>query len=379
MKKFRIGVAGIGFIGAAHVEVVRRLGNVEVVAVNDTAEAQKKADALFVPKGYEDFQEMIDRENLDAIHICTPNNTHYDIARYAMERGVHVLCEKPMTRTVDEARKLYKLSREKRVVSAINFMYRFYPMVCQMREMVKSGEVGDIYTVHGGYLQDWLFYDTDYSWRLEPEVSGSSRAFADIGSHWIDCVEYVTGLKVTELLAESKTFHEIRKKPTKPIDTYSGMALRPEDYEEKPIDTEDYVSVLFRFDNGARGSCNISQVIAGRKNQMTVALAGSKCSLEWDSEKSNDLWIGRRDAANSVLTKDPSILSRGAAAITGYPGGHVEGLPDSFKQLFAKFYAGIAAGRADDDVASFKDGLREMELCEKVLLSAAERRWVSLD
>jgi predicted dehydrogenase len=378
MKKFRVGVAGVGFIGAAHVEVVRRLGNVEVVALAEALNAQKKADALFVPKGYADYREMIDNEKLDAIHVCTPNNAHYDMVKYALKKGLHVLCEKPLTCTAAEAEELYRLSAEKGVIAAVNFFYRFFPMVYQMREMIRSGEVGNIYTVHGGYLQDWLFLDTDYSWRLEPEASGASRAFADIGSHWIDCVEHITGLKVVELLADFETFHKTRKKPTKQIDTYSGMALRPEDYEEVPIGTEDYASVLFHFENGAHGSCIISQMAAGRKNQMVVAVAGSKCSLQWDSEDSNDLWIGHRGSANSVLTKDPSILSPGAASITGYPGGHVEGMLDTFRHLFKKFYASIGSGRFDEDLASFKDGVREMELCEKVIQSAAERRWITL-
>ena len=379
MKKFRTGVAGVGFIGAAHIETLRRLGNVEVVAVSDAIDAQKKADVQLVPKGYKDFRNMIDGENLDAIHVCTPNNTHYEIAKYALENGLHVLCEKPLTCTVAEAEELYRLSQSKNTVTAINFMCRFYPMTYQMREMVKSGDVGKVYTVSGNYLQDWLFLNSDYSWRLEPEVSGESRAFADIGSHWLDSVEFITGLKAIEVLADFATFHKTRKKPTRPIDTYSGMALQPEDYEEVLISTEDYAAVLFRFDNGACGCCNISQVFAGRKNQMTVAVAGSKCSMLWDSEDSNDLWIGHRGGPNHLLTKDPSILSTKAASITGYPGGHVEGLPDAFKQLFKNFYQSIANGGAGEDLPTFKDGLREMYLCSKIIESARERRWITLD
>ncbi len=379
MKQFRTGIIGVGFIGAAHVEQLRRLGNVDVVAIADAVDAQKKADSLFVPKGYADYKEMIDKENLDCIHICTPNDTHYNIAMYAIEKGVNVVCEKPMTCTLEEADGLCKAAKAKGIVNAMNFNCRFYPMAYQMREMVKSGELGNVYTIHGGYLQDWLFLDTDYNWRLEPEASGASRAFGDIGSHWIDLVEFITGLKVVEVLADFAIFHKTRKKPLKPIDTYSGMALRPEDYKEMPIATEDYATVLFHFDNGAHGCCNISQVYAGRKNQMIVSIAGSKGSAHWDSENSNAVWLGRREAFNGEAVKDPSLLSKGTGEVTSYPGGHVEGFPDTFKQNFKKIYKAIAEhDTLINDFATFEAGRREMELCEKIVESAQKRAWVKI-
>ncbi len=378
-KRMRAGIAGVGFIGAVHAEQLRRLGNVEVAAIADTIGAKEKAEALFVPQGYASYKDMIDNENLDCIHICTPNNTHFDVAMYAMERGVNVICEKPMTATSEEAEKLLAFAQEKKLIHAMNFNCRFYPMAYQMREMLKSGELGGVYTIHGGYLQDWLFYDTDYSWRLEPEISGESRAFADIGSHWIDLVEFVTGLKVTEVLADFEIFHKTRKKPKKAIDTYSGMALRPEDYDEVPIKTEDYATVLFHFDNGAHACCNITQVFAGRKNQMIVAIAGSKGSVHWDSELSNEIWLGHRDTANGQLVKDPSILAPSTRKVISYPGGHVEGFPDTFKQNFKQIYAAIEAGAPQGDYADFGAGVREMQLCAKIIQSARERRWVSVD
>lgn len=378
--KLRAGIIGIGFIGAVHIEQLRRLGNVEVVAITDSVDAQKKADAMFVPKGYDDFKDMIDNENLDCVHVCTPNVTHFGIAMYALEHGVNVICEKPMTTTVEEAKKLAEFAKEKGLVNAMNFNCRFYPMAYQMREMVKNGELGDIYTIHGGYLQDWLFYNTDYSWRLESKVSGASRAFADIGSHWLDLVEYITGLEVVEVLADFETFHKTRKKPLKPIETYSGMALRPEDYEEVPIDTEDYATVLFHLSNGAHACCNITQVFAGRKNQMIVSVSGSKSSAHWDSELSNEVWLGHRDGANGQLVKDPSILADATKRVISYPGGHVEGFPDTFKQNFKQIYAAIENKDSKArDFATFESGLREMVLCDKVVQSARERRWVKID
>lgn len=380
MKKMRAGVIGVGFIGAAHIEALRRLGFVDVVALADAQDAEKKAAALYVPKGYADYREMIDKENLDAVHICTPNSMHYEMAMYAMEKGVHVICEKPMTVTAEEAKKLKEYALANHIVTGVNFSLRFNPMVVQMKEMVKAGEVGRIYTVHGSYLQDWLYFDTDYSWRLEPELSGESRAFSDIGSHWIDMVENIIGQKAVEVFADFETFHKTRKKPLKPIETYSGMALQPEDYQEVPIGTEDYCTVLFHFDGGATGSCNISQVYAGRKNQTIISIGGSRSALHWDSEQGNELWMGKRETYNQQIVKDPSILHEETRKTISYPGGHTEGFPDTFKQNFAKIYSAIEAEDTSiRDFATFEAGYREMLLCEKICESARTRQWVKVD
>jgi predicted dehydrogenase len=380
MKQFLTAVVGIGFIGAAHIEALRRLGNVTVTALCSRTGPDKKAEALRVPAFYADYREMLDRETPDCVHICTPNNSHFEIAKYALERGVHVVLEKPMTCSISEAEELLALAKKTGLVHGINFNCRFYPMVREMRELVRAGALGTVYHLGGSYLQDWLFLDTDYSWRLEKEWSGKSRVFADIGTHWMDLAQFVTGSRVTELLADFAIFHKTRKRPLKAIDTFSGMALKPEDYEEKTIDTEDYAHVAFHLENGAHGSCTVSQVFAGRKNQLTFSVGGSKSAFAWDSEHSNALWIGRRESANGELVKDPSILSSAAGNITSYPGGHVEGFPDTFKQTFKKIYEAIEAGAqpAKPDFADFNDGLAEMVLIESIVKSANERRWVSI-
>jgi len=379
MRRFRTGIVGVGFIGAVHIEQLRRLSYVDVAALVEIKDPQQKADALFVPKGYSDYREMIDRENLDCIHICTANNLHYEIADYALDKGVNVVCEKPLTFDSVEAEKLVRKAGEKGLVNAVNYNSRYYPLVYQMREMIRSGEVGDVYTIHGGYLQDWLYFDTDYNWRLDPEFSGASRAFSDIGTHWLDMAEFVTGLKVIELLADIAVFHKSRKKPLKPVETFTGMALRPEDYQLVPVGTEDYATVLFHFENGARGCCNISQVFAGRKNQLQLSIGGSKCALHWDSENSNSLWVGRRETMNGEFVKDTSVLRPAVSSVTSYPGGHVEGFPDTFKQNFIKIYQAIASGKqTEGEYATFGDGLKEMIFCEKVIESAKEKRWVKI-
>ena len=379
MKKLRVGVIGIGFIGAAHVEALRRLGYVDVVAVANHNNGAQKAKELFVEQGYDDYREMIDKESLDAVHICTPNNTHYEMAMYAMEHGVNVMLEKPFTMTIEEAEKLCSYAKEHQIVTGVNHSLRMNPQVQQMKAMVQSGEVGDIYAVTGCYLQDWLYQDSDWSWRLEPELSGKTRAFSDIGTHWIDMVENITGQRAVEVLAEFEIVHKNRKKPKKQVATFSGMALRPEDYEDVPIKTEDWCSILFRFENGAIGSVNVSQVTAGRKNQQVISISGSKCALHWDSEDSQELWIGRRETFNQKAPKDPSILSKAAQSVIGYPGGHVEGFPDTFKMQFEKYYQSVLnKDTSKKDFANFEDGLREMILNERVYESAQKRAWVKI-
>lgn len=379
MEKLRVGVIGIGFIGAAHVEALRRLGYVDVVAVAGRRGGAEKAAALYVDHGYDDYREMIDKEKLDAVHICTPNNTHYEMAMYAMERGLSVMLEKPFTMTVEEARSLCAYAKEHGIVTGVNHAMRMNPQVQQMKAMVRSGEVGDIYAVTGSYLQDWLLLESDWSWRLDPKLSGKTRAFSDIGTHWIDMVEDILGQRATELLAEFGIMHKTRKKPKKEVATFSGMALRPEDYENVPVETEDWCSILFRFENGAIGSVNVSQVTAGRKNQQIISISGSKCALHWDSEDSQELWIGRRETFNQKVAKDPSILSEAAQKVTGYPGGHVEGFPDTFKVQFDKFYQAVREkDPSKREFANFEDGLREMILNDKVYESAHKRAWVKI-
>lgn len=379
MKQFRACVIGMGYIGAAHIEALRRLGNVTVTALATTTNPVEKAALHTVPRGYGDYREMIDLERPDVVHICTPNDTHCEMALYAMERGVAVMLEKPMTRTLSEARQLAGYASAHQIPNAVNFNCRWYPQVLQAKSMVQSGELGEIFAVQGSYLQDWMLLDTDYNWRAEPALSGESRVFADIGSHWIDLAETVTGLRVTEVMADFATFHPVRKKPLKPIATFSGVTLRPEDYEEIPVSTEDYCTVLYHFSNGAHGVCTVTQMMAGRKNQILLSIGGSMRSVSWNSDDSNELWIGSRDNFNQKAAKDPALLSPLARTAIGYPGGHVEGYPDTFKQNFKAFYASLETGDASNGTfATILDGLREMEIGQAVLTSARERRWVEV-
>ena len=376
MKEYKAAVIGAGFIGAVHVEMLRRLGNVSVVALCDAIDADKKAAAMHIGNAYSDYKMMIDEQKPDAIHICTPNHTHYDIARYAIEKGVNFICEKPFTTTVEQAKELVSLAKEKGVTGAVNFHNRLYPMPNEMQKMIAKEEVGDLFSVHGEYVQDWLMYDTDYSWRLEKGQVGKTRAIADIGSHWMDLAEFVTGEKIKRVNAAFRTVYPVRKKPMGKVETF--QTVTDVSYEEIPIDTEDEAVVMFELENGAIGTAIVSMVFAGKKNTTTLSVAGSKKSLQWSSESLNDLWIGHRDKPNEIMTKDASLMHKEAALLASYPSGHIEGFPDAFKNVFRQFYDSFDM-EGNYEFARLEDGLREMILSDCIFESAMSKAWVEVE
>jgi predicted dehydrogenase len=304
------------------------------------------------------------------------------MAAQALRAGKHVVCEKPLAMTAAETAELVRIADEHpHLISAVNYNIRFYPLVLQAREMVQSGELGEIYHIRGAYVQDWLLYDTDWNWRLLTEAGGDVRAIGDIGTHWMDLIAFVTGLKVESLLADLSTFVKTRRKPKQSVATFGGkLSDGPVEYEPYEIKTEDWGAVLFHYDNGARGSMAVSQVNAGRKNQLSFEIAGSKASLAWDGENPNELWVGRRDRGNEIIIKDPSLLTGRAQRHASYPGGHAEGFPDTFKQLYRAVYDYLAAGdfNALKPYPTFADGHHEVVLCEKILASHRERRWLDV-
>ena len=378
MSKVRVAVIGTGFVGRVHVENIRRQTDAEIVAIADQNDelAASFGGALGISRATGDYRELLADASIDAVHICTPNHTHFPIARDAISAGKHVICEKPLAMTSQEAASLVDLAREKGVVNATSYNLRFYPNAAQMRRMVATGEVGEVLAIQGTYSQDWLFYDTDYNWRLEPEVGGVSRAMADIGSHWCDLAEHVTGRRIQAVCAELATFHPVRKKPKRAIETYAGKMLKPEDYEDRPISTEDFGAILLRFDGRMRGALTINQVAAGRKNRLLMEVYGTKRGLAWDGERPNELWIGRRDGNNELLVKDPSLLDAEARTFADLPGGHAEGYADTFKQFFRRFYAACRDRSRASEIPGFDAGLRQLRLVEAVLRSSAEGGWV---
>lgn len=380
-QTIKAAVVGTGFIGPAHLEALRRIPNIEVTGLVEVSQevADTKAKELGIPNAYT-FENMLKDDSIQVVHICTPNFLHFPQAKACLLAGKNVVCEKPLSMTVEEATELTAIAKETGLVNAVHFNLRYYPMVRQMKVMREKGELGEIYSVMGSYLQDWLIHRTDYSWRLDPKQSGGSRAVADIGSHLLDMTEYVTGLKITAVMADFSTVHPTRLKPLKAVESFSGKALDPSDYEEYEVDSEDFATILLRFDNGRTGSITVSQVNAGRKNRLNIELSGSKSNFEFNTEKPNELWIGKRDVPNSILMKDPSLLDEGARSLASFPGGHQEGFPDTSKQLFKEVYAAVRDGKQPDSPTfpTFADGLRELIIGDAIVESNKNEAWVKI-
>jgi predicted dehydrogenase len=385
MHPVNVAVIGTGFMGAAHVDALRRVPGVRVAAIasTDRRRAREIADQFDVPLALDDWRALLDRPDIHAVHNCTPNNLHYEVNRSLIDAGKHVLSEKPLTMTAVESADLVRRARAKGVVTAINFNYRGYPLVQHAHAMLRRGDLGTLFLVHGHYLQDWLLHDTDYNWRLESSISGASRAVADIGSHWCDLVQFVTGRKITRVFAHLFRVHETRKKPRQAVETYKGKELgAPHEYEEVPIDTEDGAFVLAELEGGLRGSLTVSQVSAGRKNRQWIEVDGSRGAIAWNQEDPNELWLGHRDKPNEVLIKDPALLDESARRYAHYPGGHPEGYPDGPRNLFGNLYRYIREGRRPGhdaaDFPTFEDGHAEVVIVEAVLRSHERRSWVDV-
>ena len=380
MKKLKTAVFGTGFMGRVHTEGIRRLGNVEVAAIaaSSAEKARKFADELGVEGATGDYRTLLADPSIDAVHICTPNALHFPMAKASMEAGKHVLCEKPLAVSVSEGQQLVDLAAAAKVANCTFHNLRYYPLVQQIRRMRETGELGEIYAVQGTYSQDWLYYDTDWNWRIDQDANGKSRAMADIGSHWCDMIEHVTGLRITALCSDLQTFHKTRKKPKGSVETFTGKLAKPDDYTEVPIDSEDFAATLLRLGDRTRGAFTVSQVSAGRKNRLLIEVYGSKCSATWDQEKPDELWIGHRNEPNQSIVKDPSLLEEKARAYADLPGGHSEGYDDTFKQLFRRFYKTVADRSAPVEYPQFADGLRQLRILEAELKSSAAHAWIEV-
>jgi predicted dehydrogenase len=367
-----MGLVGPGFVGVHHIDAVRRLGFVDVVAIADVEEgvAREKADALGVAKAYGSFEALAADPAIDVIHNTTPNHLHGPVIRAAISQRKHIISEKPLASSATEARALWTAAADAGVVHAVTFNYRGNSLVQHARAMVADDEIGAVHFVHGGYLQDWLLKPTDFSWRLEPELAGGSSAFADIGSHWCDLAQHVTGSPIVEVCADLATVVPLRYRPAvSPLasgDTASDARV------PFRVTSEDLATILVRFENGARGCATIGQVCAGHKNDLWIELNAATASIRWHQERQNELWVGRRDTANEVLAKDPSLMAQAARPYAHLPGGHQEGWADAFANVIRDIYSFIADGRRPGSCrapafATFEDGYRVACLVDAVL------------
>lgn len=379
MSRLKTAVIGTGFMGRVHLEALRRVEHVDVIAVagRQMDSAKKLADLYDVPAAVTDYKELLKDPALDAVHICTPNASHYPIAKASLLAGKNVLCEKPVAVSTQEAEELTALAAETGLRNCVCHNLRFYPMVQQMRRMREAGQLGDVLVAQGTYSQDWMMFDTDWNWRVDEKASGPSRVMADIGSHWFDMVEHITGLQVQSLCADLQIFFPTRKQPKRSVESFTGKMPSEEDVDITPVTTEDFGAVIFRLGQSARGAMTASQVSAGRKNGLSVEIYGTKASVAWNQERPDELWIGNRNTPNQIIIKDPSLLLPSAGKYADLPGGHSEGYDDTFKQVFRRFYASIADPSLPADYPQMKDGLRQMRLLDAELASSKNRSWVN--
>jgi predicted dehydrogenase len=373
-------VIGSGFIGTVHIEALRRLG----VPIHGLLEVSPEHGArriaeLGLPHAYGSMEDLLADERVEVVHVTSPNALHFPQVRQILAAGKHVVCEKPLATTSAESAELVRLAAAAGVVNAVNFNIRFYALNRHAAQMVRDGDLGEVRLVTGHYHQDWLLLDTDWNWRLDPAEGGSLRAVGDIGSHWLDLVATITGRRVVEVMADLATFVKVRHQPAGPVETFSTE--RAANTIPREMVTDDAATILLRFEGGARGAVSISRVSAGRKNSVQWEIDGSAAAAWWDSERPDELWIGRRERPNELLIRNPALMNAAGAGAAFLPGGHAEGFADTFKAIYRAVYTDVANGGPAERPAypTFADGHDEMLVNDAIATSAREGRWVAVD
>lgn len=372
-------IIGTGFIGSVHLGALRRLGvDVRGVLGSSAERGAARAAELGVAHAYDSLDALLADEAVQVVHVTSPNAAHFPQVMAILKAGKHVICEKPLAMTADQSAQMVDLARDTGLIAAVCYNIRFYPLNQHAHQMVRDGGLGDIRFVTGHYHQDWLARPTDWNWRLEEEAGGALRSVGDIGTHWVDLTNFITGLKPVSVLADLSTFITTRQKPTGPVETFSAAAGQS---EPVTVTTDDAAAIMIRYANGARGVMSTSQINVGRKNELVWDIAGADGSAAWHSETPDHLFLGHRDAPNQILQRDFGLMNATGSAAASLPPGHVEGFADSFHALFAQVYADVAAGarQAASTWATFEDGHLEMQFCDAVLKSAADGgRWTDL-
>lgn len=378
LTQLRAGIIGTGFIGPVHIEALRRIG-VQVTALCDLpGRVEQAAARLGVPHAFGNHRDMLTSPDIDVVHITAPNRFHCRMSLDVLAAGKHCICEKPLAMNTTETARIVKQAKASGTVFAVNYNVRFYPAVLQLRGMVQRGELGDIIHVNGSYMQDWLFKETDYNWRLLPAEGGKLRAVADIGTHWMDTASFILGSRIESVFADLGTWHKTRKRPLGEVETFA-RATKEIEYAPYTVKTEDFANVLLRFSNGARANLGVSQVAAGRKNSIRIEIYGSRKSAWWCSENPEMLYFGNRDGANEVAERNTPVFNGEVSSYMDYPAGHVEGFPDTFKMLFRSVYTAIARGNASGaPFATASDGHTEVAVCEAISKSHTTGRWVTV-
>ena len=383
MSEIKVGIIGTGMMGNTHAEAIRRIPGTKIVALSggsDYEKTKKMADELGIPAAYADYKEMLEKEELDVVHNCTPNNMHYSINKDIIAKGINVYCEKPLAMTSEETAELTKLAAEKGVKAGVNFNYRHNATVRDMNERVKmsaeDGGTGPVYLVHGTYIQDWLMYDTDFNWRCVSEIGGASRAVADVGSHWFDTVQFITGSKITSVYAKFITIFPQRKKPEKAVATFTTAS--DASYTDVDIDTEDAAYIMVRLDNGVYGNVVVSQVSGGRKNGFTIDVDGARYSMRWNQEDSDKLLIGTREM-NAIYHSGAEMLHGDAVRYATLPSGHQLGWADALRSAIREYYNDVKGIAECANYATFADGDYIERIVEACVKSSREDKWIDVE
>ncbi len=370
----RVAIAGTGFIGAVHARSARLAGASLVgVAASTPESARRAAAALGAERAFDSAEALVTADDVDVVHICTPNHLHVPLTEAALAAGKHVILEKPIAMDALSAQTITDAAAEAGRIAAVPFVYRYYPTAREARERVRTGETGPVRLIHGSYLQDWLLKPTDDNWRVEEHLGGASRAFADIGSHWCDLAEFISGHRITRLCARTMTALPERIK----TDAHAAFQSVNGGGEARAVGTEDAAIVQFETDHGAVGTTVISQISAGRKNRLWLEVDAAEEALAFNQEEPETLWLGRREAT-TLINRDPEHLSAAAQRYAVVPPGHPQGYADCFDAFVAEVYEAVATGNVADGLPVFADGLRAARLTDAVLRSAREERWVDV-
>ena len=379
----RAAVIGTGFMGLAHTEALRRLGHEVVGIVGSSPErARAKAATSPLPPVFDTVEDLVADPDVDAVHVTSPNHVHAEHVRAVLRAGKHVVCEKPLGTSSAETAELVAMADDAGVVNAVCFNLRYYAQNQNAAALVASGAIGEPRFVTGRYHQDWLLLETDWNWRLDASRQGGLRAVADIGSHWFDLTRFVSGRPIVEVLADLHTFVTQRNHPLGDVKTF-GASQVADDVERihEHMESDDAAGVLLRYEDGLRGVCTVSQVSAGRKNTVEWEVDGSVAALAWASEDPERLWMGHRGRPNEVIEKDAALMTSAGIDAAGYPAGHVEGYPDTFRALFAAVYRDVAAGvpSARPSYPTFADGHDAMLVGDAVASSARSGTWTKVE
>ena len=369
-EQLRVAIAGTGFIGRVHAHAVRVAGaRLVAVAASTFDSAERAAELLGAERAEPSAEVMAAADDIDVLHICTPNDLHEPLAVTALASGKHVVCEKPLALDADGAGRMEAAATAAGLVLAVPYVYRFHPTVRQARALIASGDIGPVRLLHGSYQQDWLASPDDDSWRVDPNVGGRSRAFADIGSHWCDLVEFASGHRIARVLARTATVVPERAVATGPAFSSAATA----DRIRRPVETEDVALVLFETAEGAVGSVVVSQVSPGRKNRLWFELDGADGSIVFDQEQAERLEVGRR-AGRTVLFRDPATMAPDASRLATMPAGHAQGYQDCFNLFVADAYAAMG-GEVPEGLPTAGDGVRSARIIDAVLASASGGTW----